>query len=66
MITSKEVNRYISSDLDYNGQLVYIVEYVGDDGENERHTFFDHAEAYAFTRDAILGSGEARPMKGES
>jgi hypothetical protein len=53
-VTSAEINRYIDSELDAYGDLIYVVEYIGDDGETRHHTFYDHAEAYTFVRDEIL------------
>jgi hypothetical protein len=55
MLTSTEINRHIGSDLDGNGCLVYFVEFTNDDGQPDRWDFTDHADAYAFVRDEILG-----------
>ncbi len=53
-ITSAQINSYIDSELEYDGRLIYIVEYVDDGGETMRECFTDHADAYAFVRDEIL------------
>lgn len=55
LTTTAKINRHIGSELDGNGRLVYFVEYTGDEGEQHKDIYYDHADAYAFVRDELLG-----------